>query len=97
MKTHSFYLLAGALGLLALSGPISGQNAAGQNAAVRPVVAIEAAPQASPQVLALIDQLSEQNKQLTANQAKIDEQIDDLTETLRQVRIYAGRAGGGKK
>ncbi len=91
MKTHSFYLLAGAVGLLALSGPISGQNAA-----VRPVVAIEAAPQASPQVLALIDQLSEQNKQLTANQAKIDEQIDELTETLRQVRIYAGRAGGRK-
>ena len=88
MKTHSFYLLAGAVGLLAVAAPISGQNAA-----VRPA----ATPEVSPQVLALIDQLSEQNKQLTANQAKIDAQIDDLTETIRQVRIYAGRAGGRGK
>jgi outer membrane murein-binding lipoprotein Lpp len=87
MKTHSFYLLAGAVGLLAVAAPISGQNAA-----VRPA----AKPEASPQVLALIDQLSEQNKELTANQAKIDEQIDDLAETLRQARIFAARAGGRK-
>jgi hypothetical protein len=87
MKTHSFYLLAGAVGLLAVAAPISGQNAA-----VRPA----APPEVSPQVLALIDQLSEQNKELTVNQAKIDEQIDDLAETLRQARIFAARAGGRK-
>lgn len=84
MKTHSFYLLAGAVGFLALALPISGQNAA------RPAPPAEI----SPEISVLIDQLTEQNKQLTANQAAMDAKIDALAETIRQARIFAARAGG---
>ena len=87
MKTHTFFLAAGAVGLLALASPISGQNAA------RPAAPAEI----SPEVSALIDQLTEQNKQLSANQAAMEAKIDELTETLRQARIFAARAGGKTK
>lgn len=91
MRKHSFYLLAGALGLLALAAP---QPTSGQGAA-RPTVAAEA--EVSPALAALIDQLAEQNKQLAANQAQIDEKIDALAETIRQARIFAARSGKGAK
>lgn len=84
MKTHTFFLMAGAVILLAMVAPISGQNA------------VRLVPQAevSPEISALIDQLTEQNKQLTANQEAMDAKIDELTETIRQARIFAARAGG---
>ena len=49
---------------------------------------------ASFQVLALIDALTEQNKQLAANQAALDAKIDALAETIRQARLFAARSGG---
>ena len=87
MKTHTFFLVAGAVGLLALAAPISGQNA----------VRLAAPAEVSPEITALIDQLTEQNKQLTANQAAMETKIDELTETIRQARILAARAGGKTK
>ena len=85
MKTHTFYLLAGAAGLLALAAPISGQNA------VRPV----AGDDVPVPVSALIDQLAKQNKQLTANQAALEAKVDELSETIRQARLFAARGGRG--
>jgi outer membrane murein-binding lipoprotein Lpp len=85
MKTHSFYLLAAAMGLLALAAPqpISGQAPA------------DASAEVSPQVATLIEQLTAQNKQLAANQVALDAKIDALAETIRQARIFAARAGRG--
>jgi len=90
MKTHSFYLLAVAGGValftLAVPRPISGQNA----------LTAESTGEMSPQTLALIRELTEQNKQLTANQAAMDAKVDALAETIRQARLFASRGGAGK-
>ena len=83
MKTRSLYLLAAiggaALVILASPQPTSGQN-----------------PQAeiSPQMAALIAEVTAQSKQLAANQAEIDARLDQLGETVRQARLFAARGGG---
>jgi flagellar biosynthesis chaperone FliJ len=45
------------------------------------------------QLAALIKQVRDQQTELTANQAKIDEKLTILTESIRQARIYSSRAG----
>ena len=95
MKTHPLYLLALAGGVvfcLAAPGPISGQNAVSS-----PAIVIEAKGEASPEVLALIDQLALQNKKLVANQAAMDERIAEIAESVRQARIFVSRSGRGGK
>ena len=68
MKTRSLSLLAVVGGVIFCTlAPISGQNAP-----VEPP---------SPQIEALIEALTAQNQQLTANQAALDEKIDALAET----------------
>jgi len=95
MKTHSLYLLAVAGGAvlfaLAAPQPISGQNAS------TPAVTLEVTSEMPPQAVALVDALTAQNKQLTANQAAMDEKIDALAETIRQARLFSKRGGGTAK
>lgn len=97
MKTHSFYLLAvaGGVALFALAAPqpIKGQNTLLPNAS--PAVEVQA--EVSPQVAALIVELTAQNKQLTANQEALDAQLSDIAESVRQARIFVARAGRGTK
>lgn len=52
------------------------------------------APQADSRLLVeLVDEVQAQQKQITQNQAAIDEQLADLAEAVRVARIYAGRSG----
>ena len=48
-----------------------------------------------PQAGDLLPALAKQQEQMTANQAKIDEQLVTLREELRLIRIFSKRAGGG--
>ena len=84
MKTRSLYSLAaaGTLALFALAAPepISGQN-------------LPADPDA--RLTALIDAITAQNAELAKNQAEMDAQIDQISEAVRQARIFAARAGKG--
>jgi hypothetical protein len=91
MKIHWLYLGAavGGLTLFALALPprTSGQS-------LSPAVEASAEPtEVSPQLAALINDVSAQSKQMAANQAQIDEKLDQLTETIRQARIFAARGG----
>jgi hypothetical protein len=45
------------------------------------------------QLLALAKDVRAQQAELAANQAKIDEKLAALTESIRQARIYSSRAG----
>ncbi|MBV9009947.1 MAG: hypothetical protein JO354_12400 [Verrucomicrobia bacterium] len=45
------------------------------------------------QLITLIKDVSTQQTQLAANQAKIDEKMATLAEAIRQARIYASRGG----
>ncbi|MCX6968288.1 MAG: hypothetical protein NTZ46_11050 [Verrucomicrobia bacterium] len=87
MKTHSLSLLAVASGAvlfcLAAPQPISGQDAA--------------PAEVSPQLGALVAELTAQNKQLAANQAAMDAKVDEIAESIRQARLFVARAGRGGK
>jgi len=100
MKTHSLYLLALAGGAvlfaLATPQPLSGQDAQAPSVAA-PAIKIETTAEMSPQVVALVNELTAQNKQLSANQAALDEKIDLIAEDVRQARLFAARAGRGGK
>jgi hypothetical protein len=85
MKTRPLYLLAIA-GVLVWLGLAAPQSTSGQSPA-----------DFSPQVVALVNQLTAQNKQLVANQAAMDAQIAAIEESIRQARIYAARSGGSSK
>jgi len=50
-------------------------------------------PDENPQVQALMKQVHAQQIQLADNQAKIDEKLATLAETIRLARIYASRGG----
>jgi hypothetical protein len=45
------------------------------------------------QLAALIKEVRDQQAEMAANQAKIDEKLAALTESIRQARIYSSRAG----
>ena len=83
MKTHSLYLLAVAGGAVFLS-----------LAAPQPISGQDAPREVSPAVQALIVELTAQNKQLAANQAAMDAQIDAIAESIRQARLMTARAAG---
>jgi hypothetical protein len=54
------------------------------------------APQQSPgqvELAALIKEIRAQQAAMAANQAKIDEKLATLTETIRVARIYSSRGG----
>ena len=97
MKTHSFYLLAvaGGVALFALAAPqpISGQSPLQSNPSVAPTGDAEF----SPQVVALVKELTAQSQQLAANQAEMDAKIAAIEEAIRQARIFAARSGGASK
>lgn len=44
---------------------------------------------------ALVGQIRKQQEQIAANQTKIETQLAAAKEEVRQVKIYAGRGGGG--
>jgi hypothetical protein len=44
-------------------------------------------------VAVLVRDIRTQQEQLAANQARMDEKLAALAETIRQARIYASRAG----
>jgi len=96
MKTHSIYLLAVAGGValfaLAVPQPISGQSPLQPTSSVA-----KADAEFSPQVVALVNELTAQNKQLAANQAAMDSKIAAIEEAIRQARIFAARSGGSPK
>ena len=50
------------------------------------------APQAYQQML---EQLKKQQDTMIANQAKMDEQVANIKEEVRMVRIFSRRSGGG--
>jgi len=77
---------------LAVPQPISGQNAASS-----PALVAEAQGEVSPEVLALVNELTAQNKQLAANQAAMDARIDEIAESVRQARLFTARGGRGAK
>lgn len=60
-------------------------------------------PRAQTQVVAqppqayqqLIENIRKQQEAMAANQTKIDEQLGQLKEELRLLKIYSKRAGGG--
>jgi len=96
MKTNSLYLLAiaGAVVLFCLAAP---QSISGQNAVSSPALVVEATGEVPPAVLALVNELTAQNKQLAANQAAMDAKIEEITESVRQARLFTARAGRGAK
>ena len=96
MKTHSLYLLAVAGGavLFCLAAP---QPISGQDTASSPALIVETQGEVSPEVLAMVNELTAQNKQLTANQAAMDARIDEIAEYVRQARLFAARGGRGAK
>ncbi len=67
------------------------------------LVALSIAPRAQTQMAApapqayqqLVDQLKKQQDTMVANQAKMDEQIANIKEEIRLVRIFSRRTGGG--
>ena len=81
---------------LATPQPLSGQDAQAPSVAA-PAIKIETPAEMSPQVVALVNELTAQNKQLSANQAALDEKIDLIAEDVRQARLFAARAGRGGK
>lgn len=50
------------------------------------------APQAYQQIVA---QLKQQQETMVANQAKMDEQLSNIKEEMRLIRIFSKRGGGG--
>ena len=67
------------------------------------VVALVIAPRARTQMAApapaavaqIVDQLKKQQEAMVANQAKMDEQVSNLKEEIRLIRIFSRRSGGG--
>ena len=45
------------------------------------------------EVLALVQEIKNQQAQITDNQGKIDSKMADDTETVRVARLFAGKAG----
>ena len=68
------------------------QSISGQNAAT-PVALVES-KEIPPQLQSLVDELTEQNKQLVANQAAMEAKIDTIAESVRQARLFAARGAG---
>lgn len=67
------------------------------------LVALSIAPRAQSQLsapapqayLQVVEQLKKQQDTMVANQAKIDEQMSNIKEEMRLIRIFSKRSGGG--
>jgi hypothetical protein len=67
------------------------------------LVALVIAPRAQTQMAApapqaylqIVEQLKKQQETMVANQAKMDEQVANLKEEIRLIRIFSKRGGGG--
>jgi PBP1b-binding outer membrane lipoprotein LpoB len=65
------------------------------------LVALSIAPRAQSQLAApapqayqqLVDQLKKQQEAMVANQAKMDEQVSNIKEEIRLIRIFSKRSG----
>ena len=65
------------------------------------LVALSIAPRAQSQLAApapqayqqLVDQLKKQQEAMIANQAKMDEQVSNIKEEIRLIRIFSKRSG----
>lgn len=49
------------------------------------------------QLLAAVGRLKQQQAEITDNEAKLDQKIVDVSETIRVARIFMSRAGGNHK
>jgi hypothetical protein len=58
-----------------------------------PVIAQTPNPKDADELNALIKEVQAQQAEIAENQAKIEEKLAMLGETIRQARIYAGRGG----
>jgi len=67
------------------------------------LVALSIAPRAQTQMAApapvaydqVVEQLKKQQETMVANQAKMDEQVSNIKEEIRLIRIFSKRGGGG--
>ncbi len=67
------------------------------------LVALSIAPRAQTQMAApaplayqqVVEQLKKQQDAMVANQAKMDEQMSNIKEEMRLIRIFSKRTGGG--
>ena len=67
------------------------------------LVALSIAPRAQTQMAApaplayqqVVEQLKKQQDAMVANQAKMDEQMANIKEEMRLIRIFSKRTGGG--
>lgn len=67
------------------------------------LVALSIAPRAQTQMAApapvaylqVVEQLKKQQDTMVANQAKMDEQMANIKEEMRLIRIFSKRTGGG--
>ncbi len=75
----AFYSIAIAVALLGLTSGRA-QSPSAQN-------------ELQQQVLALVQEIKNQQAQISDNQGKIDSKMADVTETVRVARLFAGKAG----
>ena len=61
---------------------------------LKPAIAqTPASPKETEELKTLISDVQAQQKEIAANQAKIDAKLATLGETIREARIFASRAG----
>ena len=60
---------------------------------LKPVIAQTPGPKEADELNALIDEVKAQQKAIAENQAKIDEKLVTLGDTIREARIFSSRAG----
>ena len=60
---------------------------------INPTVAQTPNPKEADELNTLISEVQAQQKEIAENQAKIDEKIATLNETMREARIFSSRSG----
>ncbi len=60
---------------------------------LRPVIAQTPSPKEADELNALTGEVQAQQKAISDNQAKIDEKLMTLGDTIREARIFSSRAG----
>ena len=60
---------------------------------MKPAVAQTPGPKETDELNALIGEVQAQQKEIAENQAKIDEKLVTLGDTIREARIFSSRAG----
>ena len=62
---------------------------------MKPVIAQTPSPKETDELNALISEVQAQQKAIAENQAKIDEKLVTLGDTVREARIFSSRGGHG--